>query len=126
MGPLEKSPKPIFETQQGEKEWMVAEDPFVWFQQGTYRAIVRDVVGKFTGDAGGWALMESQNGKDWQPAKYAKVIGSVFYWEGGVAGASKLERPCLLLENGIPTFLYGATRADKDQRMSFNVAVPLK
>ncbi|HNX78651.1 MAG TPA: sialate O-acetylesterase [Prolixibacteraceae bacterium] len=125
FGPFVKHDKPIFEVNDGGKDWMVAEDPFVWFQNGTYLAIVRDVVGKFTGDGGAWALMVSQNGTDWQPAKHPKVIGSTFYWEGGVAGASKLERPCLYLENGVPKFLYGATRADKAQTMSFNVAVPL-
>ena len=125
FGPFKKHDKPIFEVNDGGKDWMVAEDPFVWFQDGTYLAIVRDVIGKFTGDEGAWALMVSKNGTDWQPAKHPKVIGSTFYWEGGVAGASKLERPCLYLENGVPKYLYGATRADKQQTMSFNVAVPL-
>ena len=125
LGPFTKQAKPIFEINDGSKEWMVAEDPFVWFQKGSYLAIVRDVVGKFTGDSGAWALMVSQNGTDWQPAKHPKVIGSTFYWEGGIPSVSKLERPCLLLENGIPKYLYGATRADKQQQLSFNVAVPL-
>ncbi len=125
FGPFKKHPKPIFEVNDGGKDWMVAEDPFVWYQKGYYLAIVRDVVGKFTGDEGAWALMVSKNGSDWQPAKHPKVIGSKFYWEGGIVGFSKLERPCLLLENGIPKYLYGATRADKLQALSFNVAVPL-
>ena len=125
FGPFKKHDKPIFEINDGGKDWMVAEDPFVWFQDGNYLAIVRDVVGKFTGDSGAWALMISKNGTDWQPAKHPKVIGSTFFWEGGVASASKLERPCLYLENGVPKYLYGATRADKAQTMSFNVAVPL-
>lgn len=125
FGPFKKHDKPIFEIKDGGKDWMVAEDPFVWFQKGTYLAIVRDVVGKFTGDSGAWALMVSKNGTVWQPAKHPKVVGSTFYWEGGVASESKLERPCLLLENGIPKYLYGATRADKAQTLSYNVAVPL-
>jgi len=125
FGPFVKHGKPIFEASDGAKEWMVAEDPFVWFQEGTYLAIVRDVVGKFTGDSGAFALMVSKNGFDWQPAKHPKVIGSTFYWEGRIASVSKLERPCLYLENGMPKYLYGATRADKKESMSFNVAVPL-
>ena len=125
FGPFKKESKPIFEINNGGKDWMVAEDPFVWFQKGTYLAIVRDVIGKFTGDSGAWALMVSQNGTDWSPSKHPKVIGSTYYWNGGAAGASKLERPCLLFENGVPIYLYGATRADKMQTMSYNVAVPL-
>jgi beta-xylosidase len=126
FGPFEKHDHPIFEVKDGGKDWMVAEDPFVWFQDGYYLAIVRDVIGKFTGDEGAWALMISKNGTDWQSTKHPKVIGSTFYWEGGLAGASKLERPCLYLKDGVPTYLYGATRADKEQSLSFNVAVPLQ
>jgi len=114
-----------FEMKDAGKEWMLAEDPYVWFQNNHYLAIVRDVVGKFTGDSGAWALMESRNGHQWMPAAHPKVIGSKFFWEGGIAAVSKLERPCLYLENGIPKYLFGATRADKDQKLSFNVAVPL-
>jgi hypothetical protein len=126
FGPFTKYDKPIFEVNDSGKDWMVAEDPFVWFQKGMYLAIVRDVVGKFTGDSGAWALLVSKNGTDWQPAIHPKVIGSTFYWEGGSASVSKLERPCLFLEKGVPKYLYGATRADKEQTLSFNVAVPLK
>jgi predicted GH43/DUF377 family glycosyl hydrolase len=126
FGPFQKHDQPVFEVKDGDRDWMVAEDPFVWYQEDNYLAIVRDVVGKFTGDEGAWALLVSKNGTDWQPAKYPKVIGSIFYWEGGNPSASKLERPCLYLENGIPTYLYGATRADKQQSFSYNVAVPLR
>jgi hypothetical protein len=122
-GPFVKQNKPIFTAQDVD---FPTEDPFVWFQEGNYLAIVRDVVGKFTGDEGAWALMESKNGTDWQPAKQPKVIGSTFYWEGGIPSSSKLERPCLYLENDVPAYLYGATRADKAQTLTFNVAVPLK
>jgi hypothetical protein len=125
FGPYVKHHEPVFQADDGDNHWMVAEDPFVWFQNGTFLAIVRDVIGKFTGDEGAWALMVSKNGTGWQPAKHPKVIGSTFYWEGGIPGASKLERPCLYLENGVPKYLYGATRADKQQTLSFNVAVPL-
>lgn len=125
FGPFKKHNKPVFEAVDGEKEWMVAEDPFVWFHKGTYLAVVRDVVGKFTGDSGAFALMVSKNGTDWQPARHPKVIGSTFLWENGVKSVSKLERPCIYLENGVPKYLYGATRADKEEKLTFNVAVPL-
>ena len=126
FGPFAKHNKTIFEATDGAKEWMVAEDPFVWFHKGNYFAIVRDVVGKFTGDSGAFAMMISKNGTDWQPSKYPKVVGSTFLWENGEKSVSKLERPCLYLENGVPKFLYGATRANKEETMSYNVAVPLK
>jgi predicted GH43/DUF377 family glycosyl hydrolase len=125
FGPFKKHDKTIFEATDGAKEWMVAEDPFVWFHKGNYFAIVRDVVGKFTGDPGAFALMISKDGFNWQPARYPKVISSTFIWENKEKSVSKLERPCLYMENGVPKYLYGATRADKTESMSFNVAVPL-
>lgn len=126
LGPFQKHAQPIFRTKKGSKDWMLAEDPFVWFQQGRYLAIVRDVIGKFTGEEGALALMISKNGTNWKPAKHSKVIGSAFYWEGGISSTSKLERPSIYFEDGLPLYLFGATRADKAQSLSFNVAVPFK
>lgn len=125
FGPFKKNKQPIFEEKGDGREWMLAEDPFVWYQNGYYLAIVRDVVGKFTGDEGALALMVSKSGSQWKPAIHAKVLGSKFYWEGGIVSVSKLERPALFIENGIPKYLFGATRADNAQLNSFNVAVPL-
>jgi hypothetical protein len=126
IGPFKRYGHSIFEVKDGSKEWMVAEDPFIWFQKGNWFAIVRDVVGKFTGDSGAFALMVSGNGFDWKPAKHPKVIGSRFLWENGEYSTSQLERPCLYFEKGIPKYLYGATRADQAVTLSYNVAVPLK
>ncbi len=125
LGPYKKEKEPIFEVKDGDKEWMLAEDPFVFFQNKKYYAVVRDVVGKFSGDAGAFALMVSTDGKDWKAAKYPKVIGSTFIWEKNVKSASRLERPCLYIENGVPKVLYGATRADWSESDSYNVAIPL-
>ncbi|NWJ51451.1 MAG: hypothetical protein HXX14_11365 [Bacteroidetes bacterium] len=125
FGPFIKHEKPIFEASDGGKEWMVAEDPFVWFQKGIYYAIIRDVVGKFTGDKGALALMFSSNGFDWKPTKYPKVIGSKFMWANNENSISQLERPCLYIEKGVPKCLYGATRANIEESLTFNVAIPL-
>ncbi len=125
-GPFIKETTPIFELKDGAKEWMVAEDPYIWFQYKTYYAIVRDVVGKFTGDKGAWAMLQSTDGKNWQPGKYPKVIGSRFLWEDGTKSISQLERPCLYTENGIPKFLFGAYAGTIDRNNTCNVCVPLK
>lgn len=125
IGNFVKHDKPIFEAKDGEKEWMVAEDPFIWHQKGANYAIVRDVVGKFTGEGGSLALMVSTNGMDWQPAKHPKVLANKVYRENGQAFDDKLERPCLYIENGVPKFLFGAMGFEK-RKYSVNVAVPLK
>jgi hypothetical protein len=105
---------------------MEVEDPFIWFQKGYYYAIVRDVVGKFTGDSGALALMVSKDGIDWQPAKHPLVIGNSFVWANGTQSDIAIERPWLYFENGVPKFLYGAMGVDKKRSQTFNVAIPLK
>ncbi len=125
-GPYIKHSKPIFGSADAGKEWMVAEDPYIWHYKGTNYAIVRDVIGKFTGDKGALALMTSANGYDWQPAKHPKVIGSRIYFEDGTIAKDHLERPCLYLEKGVPRFLFGAMGLDPSRSHSMNVCVPLK
>jgi uncharacterized protein (DUF2147 family) len=126
LGPFVKEPNPIFEINDGTDAWMVAEDPYIWFQDNKYHAIVRDVIGKFTGDSGAWALLSSDNGKEWYPGKYPKVIASRFLWEDGTKSIGQLERPCILIEDGIPKMLYGAYGLNKERNPTCNVAVPLK
>jgi hypothetical protein len=125
-GPFKKYEKPIFEVNDGTKEWMVAEDPYIWYNKGNVYAIVRDVVGKFTGDSGALALLVSKDGKEWTPEKFPKVIGSRFLWEDGSKSIGQLERPCLFLENGMPKYLFGAYGLTKDRSSTCNIAVPLK
>jgi hypothetical protein len=64
------------------------------------------------------------------PLENKFIDPSYFVWCGSVTkgnySISQLERPCLYLEDGIPKYLFGANRADKEMSLSFNVAVPLK
>jgi hypothetical protein len=123
-GPFVKHPSPIFEAKDRGSEWMVAEDPYLWHYRGKSYAIVRDVVGKFTGESGGLALMTSANGFDWQPARYPKVLNKVIFKENGQPFDDKLERPCLYTEKGVPKLLFGAMGIHK-RTHSMNVFVPL-
>ncbi|MCP4460086.1 MAG: hypothetical protein GY816_18990, partial [Cytophagales bacterium] len=123
-----KHNKTIFELKGSEDEHMIAEDPYVWCQDGKYYAIVRDVVGKFTGDAGAFALMESENGYDWKSAKNPLVIPSHFVWEDGSKSDNQLERPQLLVEDGVPKMLLGAlgiTVNGVHRGHSCNLRIPL-
>ena len=124
-GPFAKHAQPIFEAEKGSKERMVAEDPFLWHQKGINYAIIRDVVGKFTGEGGALALMISTNGFEWHPALYPKVLSKTIFWDNGKPLDDKLERPCLYMEKGVPKLLFGAMGIDK-RKHSMNVAVPLK
>lgn len=123
-GPFTKHNTPIFEANDRGSEWMVAEDPYLWHYKGKNYAIVRDVVGKFTGESGALALMTSVNGYDWQPAPYAKVIGKTVYRADGRLFDDKLERPCLYSEKGVPKLLFGAMGI-QNRAHSMTIFVPL-
>lgn len=128
-GPYIKKPGRIFEAEKPGKHWMVAEDPFIWFSVKygrRYYAVTRDVVGTFTGSAGGICLFQSDDGLDWKPAAQPKVLEKNFLLEDGTLSHSKIERPALLIENGEPTYLFGATDGYKvGGKISTNVQIPL-
>lgn len=123
-GPFVKHPSPVFDAGDRGNEWMVAEDPYLWHYKGKNYAIVRDVVGKFTGETGSLALMTSTNGYDWQPARFPKVIGKTVYQTTGKPFDDKLERPCLYTEKGVPKLLFGAM-GFHNREHAMNIFVPL-
>jgi len=130
-GPYTSKPGRIFEAEGDTgKSWMLAEDPFIWYSTrygNRYFAVARDAVGRFTGASGGIALFESADGLQWKPADHPKVLGNQFMWADGKASSDKLERPALLLSDGVPTMLFGATDGyQKGGRISFNVHIPLR
>ena len=89
-------------------------------------AITRDVVGTFSGSAGGICLFQSENGLHWKPAARPKVLESSFLLEGGSKSIARIERPALLIENDEPTYLFGAADGyQKVDKISTNVQIPL-
>ncbi len=127
-GPYVRHPGTIFEANDGGKEWMLAEDPYIWRGKDRYWAITRDVVGRFSGSNGGLALFESRDGFDWQPARHPKVLDNYFTWADGTRSGTKVERPALLFEKGVPIALFGAVDAPKNgvRDHAFNVHIPLR
>lgn len=132
-GPYLKTPGRIFEAEgaEAQKHWMLAEDPFVWFDAAhgrRYYAVARDVVGQFTGAKGGIALFQSDDGLRWTAAPRPKVLGARFPWADGTVSTTQLERPALLFDaQGRPIALFGATDGyRKDGGTSCNVHLPLR
>lgn len=130
-GPYVKTPGKIFEAETPGKHWMVAEDPFIWFSEKygkKYYAVTRDVVGTFTGASGGICLFESPDGLHWKPSQFPKVLGNRFPLADGTLSTKNIERPALLIEEGEPTFLFGATDGYPKEKgkLSTNVQIPLK
>ncbi|TXE13901.1 family 43 glycosylhydrolase [Seonamhaeicola algicola] len=129
LGPFKKHEEPIFELKGEEETHMIAEDPYVWSQDGKYYALVTDIKGSFTGDSGAIALMESDNGQDWVQSKHPMVVPSKILKEDGTRTEYKIERPQLLIEDGKPTFLFGAlgiTVNGVHRGHACNLRIPLK
>jgi len=129
-GPYVKTPGHVFEAEKPGKHWMVAEDPFIWHSEkygNKYYAATRDVVGTFTGASGGICLFESPDGVNWKASKFPKILDSKFQLADGGTSKKNIERPALLLENGEPTYLFGATDGYPKEKgkLSTNVQIPL-
>lgn len=144
-GPFTKSPNPIFQKE-GVK--FPAEDPFVWYQDRKYFAIVKDMHSVFiqqTSTASvnnkinsnpdslstsiysskpSLVLFESENGTDWKLANNPLVSKIVLNWEDGtIQQVQLLDRPQLYIEKGKPRVLFCAVRVSQNE--TFNVAIPL-
>jgi len=75
---------------------------------------------------GGLALFQSDDGLHWKPAAQPKVLANRFLWADGTLSNSNVERPALLLDDGVPIALFGATDGyKKNGKISCNVQIPL-
>jgi hypothetical protein len=128
-GPYVKTPGKIFEAEKTAKEWMLCEDPFIWFSpkySNRYYSVARDVVGTFSGAKGGLCMFQSEDGLTWAPSKHAKVLGDSYALENGSISQSRIERPFILLENNEPIYLFGAADGYlKNGKISNNVQFPI-
>ena len=124
LGPFTKHPGEVF----GAKGVMfAAEDPFIWRGADRYWAVVKDNDGNFTHRGYSLALFESGDGYDWKLAQHPLVTTPEVTWVGGEKQKLvALERPQVLIENGIPIAIYCAAADQKDRAGSFNVQIPLK
>ncbi|NMH86818.1 glycoside hydrolase family protein [Flavivirga algicola] len=126
MGPFKKYDKPVFIAKGHD---FPAEDPFIWYESGKYRAIVKDMHGAFTDEGRALVLFESEDGFDWNLSENGLVSKLEINWKDGTTQkVEHLERPQLYLENGKPIALLCAsdTVDEKGIIHSFNVQIPLK
>jgi beta-xylosidase len=126
LGPYTKHSRPVFESSDpaDKNVWMLAEDPFIWFQKGTYYAVVRDVTGRFTGDKG-LALLTSKDAINWSPSPNPLFLPKQIFWSDGRPLDDKLERPWLLFHKGRPAYLFGSMGIDK-RKHSMNICLQIK
>jgi hypothetical protein len=124
-GPFRKYEKAVFLA---EGDDFPAEDPYIWHQNGKYRAIVKDFHGAFTNAGRSLALFESVDGYDWKPSPDPLVSTLVIKWSSGrTQELYHLERPQLYIEDGKPVALLCAadTLDNKGIRHSFNIQIPV-
>ena len=125
-GPFKKYPDPVF-TVKGER--FPAEDPYIWYQDGKYRAIVKRM--KHLDGKRLFSLVhyDSEDGINWNEGKYYEISDRTVTWEDGhTEKFDHLERPQVFMENGQPVALLCAadTIDQNNVRQSFNVQIPLK
>lgn len=120
-GPFIKQMKPVFTAQKFD---FPAEDPFVWYEDKCYYAIVKDMNGAFTDVGRSLALFCSEDGTNWKLAKHPLVSDLELNWGNGLKQkVIALERPQLFFENGKMVALLCAVNENIEH--SFNVQIPL-
>lgn len=122
-GPFKKFSKLVFHF---EGERFPAEDPYIWYQDGKFRAIVK----RMETAKNGCFLMqfESDNGLDWKKSEHFIVSGlNVTFEDGSIVKLSHLERPQVYLHNGEAGYILCAADSidSNNVRQSFNLQIPL-
>ncbi|HOP10122.1 MAG TPA: glycoside hydrolase family protein [Oscillospiraceae bacterium] len=110
-----------------ENAWSV-EDPFIWYEDDRFYALVKDFHGYFTKTGTvSIALFESVDGVDWQPSKNPLAYTLDVVWEDGkTQHADLLDRPQLIFENGKPIALLCAFSSDPARSSTENIQFLLR
>ncbi len=141
LGPFKRHPEPVMQNINAkpaanaaaradeatpEADWSV-EDPYIWYQDGCFRALAKDFHGNFTkAGPNTMALLHSQDGIHWEEdAEHPLAFRREIRWtDGTVTPLDRMERPQLWLdENGIPRVLLCACMPDTGTQDCFNVQI---
>lgn len=124
-GPFEKYPNPVF-LEEGVR--FPAEDPYIWYQDGKFRAIVKYIEHVDHKRIFSLVHYDSNDGINWQKAKHHEISDRTITWEDGTKQKlDHLERPQVYIEEGKPIALICAADVydENNVRHSFNVQIPL-
>lgn len=124
-GPFKKYLEPIFTVEGSD---FPAEDPSIFYYNGKYRAIVKDVRGDFTGIWNTLAYFESDNGIDWKLSANPLASKREINWKDkGIQEVELLERPQVYMEGGEPVAVLCAVKTTKEDGVEDlrNVQIPL-
>ena len=127
LGPWARQPTPwLF---RGEPAHV--EDPFLWFEHGRVQALMKDMSGDICGEKFAGVHVTSADGIAWDFDRATLAYSRTVRWsDGRTTRQGFLERPQLLIENGVPTHLFCATAEGpgidlKDATRTWNTVFPL-
>ncbi len=124
-GPITKTYTLVFKH---EGERFPAEDPYIWYQDGKYRAIVKRIKASDKSRLFSLVQYDSEDGINWEKAKYHHVSDLEVTWEDGYhQKLQHFERPQVYMENGEPkVLLCAADTVDANNvRHCWNMQVPI-
>jgi hypothetical protein len=111
------------------------EDPYIWWNGNRYELVMKDMNGNICGVRGGGIHATSEDGIQWTisdpPLAYTKDIALA---GGDTLRASAVERPQLLVQDGVPINLFLAIGTKENAARggyhslsrSWNICIPLK
>lgn len=104
-----------------------AEDPFIWQENGQFKALMLDHEKRYSPDKEIFYAV-SDDGRRWRvPLNSIAVSKKVLFEGGATKRMNSTERPHVLLENGKPTHVFFATgETIGGKRYTWNMAIPLK
>jgi len=103
---------------------MGAEDPTVWYENGKFHAMMLDHNHKFSEKEIYYA--QSKDGLAWEvESNPVAITKNIRLKDGTINKHGAMERPSVLIENGIATHAFFATK-NKENTHSWNMCVPLK
>jgi hypothetical protein len=115
-GPYERiSDEPAF---QFDDPALHIEDPYLWYAGGMFHVIMKDdfkmedgsTEGGITGEWGAGIYATSKDCLTWEIADPPKAYSRTVLWDDGTTTVQpNLERPNLLIQDGVPTHLFCAT-----------------
>ena len=106
------------------------EDPYIWKTGDRFYIVAKDMTGEITGEKHAGVFLSADSLTNWQLAEHCKAWSRTVVWsDGDTTVQGSLERPQLLIENGLPRYLFAAT-ADgpggfRNADNTWNMAIPL-
>jgi len=104
-----------------------AEDPFIWQEDGKFKALMLDTDRRYSPDKEIFYAV-SDDGRHWRVPRNSIAVSRKILWaDGSTKKMNSTERPHVLIENGKPTHVFFATgETINGKRYTWNMVIPLK